>query len=195
MENNKIIAVIGGLVAIGLVVGGLIAFTGNNNESDSANNNQTSQSMTSTEEPAAETQSNIVELAQSTEELSTLVTAVETAGLVETLSGEGPYTVFAPTNDAFEALLEELNVTAEELLARDDLADILTYHVVVGEVMAADLSDGQVIDTVQGGKLTVSVSDAGVVLTDANGNKAKVTTADVKASNGVVHIIDAVVLP
>ena len=138
---------------------------------------------------------NIVELAQGTEDLSTLVAAVVEADLVETLSSDGPFTVFAPTNDAFADLLAALDVSAEDLLARDDLGDILTYHVVAGKVMAADLSDGQVVETVQGGELIVSISDSGVTLTDANGGVSTVTATDVAASNGVVHLIDAVVLP
>ena len=81
----------------------------------------------------------VVDIATSNEDFSTLVTALDTAGLVETLQGEGPFTVFAPTNEAFEALLSELEVTAEELLAREDLADILTYHVVPQELLAADV--------------------------------------------------------
>ncbi len=138
---------------------------------------------------------NVVEKAVATDDLSTLVAAVQKADLVDTLSGDGPFTVFAPTNDAFAALLANLDVTADQLLARDDLGDILTYHVVSGKVMAADLTDGQMVKTVQGGMLEVSVSDAGVTLTDANGGVSTVTTADVAASNGVVHIVDSVVLP
>lgn len=138
--------------------------------------------------------SNVVELAQATDSLSTLVSAVVTADLVETLSGEGPFTVFAPTNDAFNALLTNLGITTDELLARDDLAGILTYHVVSGEVLSGDLTDGMVVTTVQGNTLTVNVGDT-VTITDTAGNVATVTAADVDASNGVVHIIDSVVLP
>jgi uncharacterized surface protein with fasciclin (FAS1) repeats len=182
-KNNKM-RMIGAVTAVVLVLGGLGACMSDDDDTTNDATTETSQS-----------QSTIVELAQATDSLSTLVAAVVQAELVDTLSSEGPFTVFAPTNAAFGDLLEALNITAEELLAREDLGAILTYHVVSGEVLAADLSDGQVVTTVQGGELTVSVSDAGVVLTDANGGTATVTAADVDASNGVVHLIDAVVLP
>lgn len=133
---------------------------------------------------------NIVEVASDAEQLSTLVAAVQAAGLVETLSGEGPFTVFAPTNAAFDALPDG---TLESLLEpenRDQLVDILTYHVVSGEVMSGDLSDGMNAETVQGSEITISITDDGVSVNDAS-----VTTADVEASNGVVHIIDSVMMP
>lgn len=188
-KNSMWIAVIAAI----LLVLGLVLFMGGDDEADEVEDTTTT---SETEDSAQEVaQSNIVELAQATESLSTLVAAVVEAELVETLSSEGPFTVFAPTNDAFAALLADLGVTAEELLARDDLGDILTYHVVAGEAFASDLSDGQVLTTVQGGELRVSISDAGVTLTDANGGVATVALADVDASNGVVHVIDSVVLP
>lgn len=133
---------------------------------------------------------NIVEIASDTEQLSTLVAAVQAAGLVETLSGEGPFTVFAPTNAAFDALPDG---TVESLLEpenRDQLIKILTYHVVSGEVMSGDLSDGMQAETVQGSTITVDISSYGVKINDAS-----VETADVEASNGVVHIIDSVLMP
>jgi len=133
---------------------------------------------------------NIVEVASETENLSTLVAAVQAAGLVETLSGDGPFTVFAPTNAAFEALPEG---TLESLLQpenRDTLVEILTYHVVSGEVMSTDLSDGMMAETVEGSQITISITDGGVSINDAN-----VVTADVEASNGVVHVIDSVIMP
>ena len=132
---------------------------------------------------------NIVELAAGAESLSTLVTAVKAAGLVETLSGEGPFTVFAPTNEAFAALPEG---TLESLLKPENkakLVAVLTYHVVGGSVMSTDLKDGMEAKTVQGENIAVDLS-YGVKV-----NNAKVSTADVKASNGVVHIIDKVILP
>ena len=133
---------------------------------------------------------NIVEVASETDNLSTLVAAVQAAELVETLSGEGPFTVFAPTNEAFEALPDG---TLESLLEpenRDMLVDILTYHVVSGEVMSGDLSDGMMPETVQGSQISVSISDGNVSINDAN-----VVAADVEASNGVVHVIDSVIMP
>lgn len=144
----------------------------------------------------------IVDVAIGTESLSTLVSAVQAADLVETLSGEGPFTVFAPTNDAFAALPDG---TLDSLLLpenKDQLAGILTYHVVPSAVMAADVvqlvNDGggeASVDTVGGGALTISLDGETVVITDAAGNTANVVQADVAASNGVVHVIDGVLMP
>lgn len=131
----------------------------------------------------------IVSLAVQTDILSTLVAAVQAADLVEVLQSEGPFTVFAPTNEAFAALPEG---TLESLLLeenKDMLISILTYHVVPGKVMSTDLSDGMSAETVQGSNVTVGVGDGVTV------NGANVVMADVEASNGVVHIIDAVILP
>lgn len=131
---------------------------------------------------------NIVETAIDAGSFTTLVAAVEAAGLVETLSGEGPFTVFAPTDDAFAALPEG---TVEGLLADPEaLAAILTYHVVAGEVMSGDLSDDMMAATVNGAEITVSI-DMGTVMI----NDATVTTADIETSNGVIHVIDSVILP
>ncbi len=134
----------------------------------------------------------VVDIAVADPDFSILVQALTTAGLVETLSGEGPFTVFAPTNAAFEALLADLGVTAEELLAREDLADILTYHVVPGTVMAADVvgMNGQTAATVNGAEITITV-DGDVVMV----NDATVTATDIVGSNGVIHVIDSVLLP
>lgn len=132
----------------------------------------------------------IVSIALGNENFSTLVTALQAAGLVETLQGDGPFTVFAPTNAAFEALPEG---TLESLLMeenRDQLIQVLTYHVVPGKVMSGDLSDGMTAETVEGSTVEISISDYGVKVDDAS-----VVTADVEASNGVIHIIDAVILP
>ncbi len=120
---------------------------------------------------------------------NTLVAAVQAAGLVDTLSGEGPFTVFAPTDEAFAALPEG---TLDALLADPEaLAEILTYHVVSGKVLAADVVGLTSATSVQGSDIAIEVVDGGVVL---NGS-ANVVTTDVEASNGVVHIIDAVILP
>jgi len=124
----------------------------------------------------------------------TLVAALGAADLVGALQADGPFTVFAPTEQAFADLLEALDVTAEELLARDDLGDILTYHVVATEAFAADLSDGQELTTLQGGTLTVQIDGGTVSLVGAN-NTVDVVLPDVDASNGVIHAIDAVLLP
>ena len=133
---------------------------------------------------------NIVGLAVGNENLSTLVAAVKAAGLVETLSGNGPFTVFAPTNEAFAALPAG---TVENLLKpenKDQLIAVLTYHVVSAEAYAKNLSNGQKIKTVEGKDVKVKINSNGVMINDA-----KVVAADVKASNGVVHVIDQVLLP
>lgn len=134
--------------------------------------------------------SDIIELAVQADGLSTLVAAVEAAGLVETLQSEGPFTVFAPTNEAFEALPDG---TLESLLLeenRDQLIEILTYHVVSGKVMSSDLSDGMTAETVQGTEVTININNYGVSV-----DGASVVQADIEASNGVVHAIDQVILP
>ncbi len=133
---------------------------------------------------------NIVETAQEAGDFSTLLAAAEAAGLVETLTGEGPYTVFAPTDDAFAALPEG---TVDDLLKeenKDKLTSILTYHVVPGSVMSGDLSDGMEAETVEGSNLAVSIDGDTVMVGDAT-----VTSADIKASNGVIHVIDGVLMP
>ncbi|MBI1344560.1 MAG: fasciclin domain-containing protein [Terrimonas sp.] len=139
------------------------------------------------EEPVAK---NIVETAIASPDHTTLVEAVKAAGLVETLSGTGPFTVFAPTNAAFAALPAG---TLDNLLKPEnkaDLTSILTYHVVPGKVMSSQLTDGQKIKTVNGAELTVTIKDGKVMIDGAN-----VTAADLDCSNGVIHVIDAVVLP
>ena len=134
----------------------------------------------------------VVDIAASSDDFSTLVAAVTEAELVETLQGEGPFTVFAPTNAAFEQALADLGLTAEELLASPDLSGILTYHVVAGKIMAADAiaADGTEVATVNGDTIEVSGVDGNVMI-----DGATVTTADLEAGNGVVHVIDAVILP
>jgi transforming growth factor-beta-induced protein len=141
--------------------------------------------------PPAKTLPNIVEIAASDARFSTLVAAVTKAGLVETLSSKGPFTVFAPTNDAFAALLAKLGITAEQLLASPDLASILTYHVVAGKVTAADVVKLNKATTVNGKDIMIEVKDGSVIL---NGS-IKVIITDIMASNGVIHVIDGVLLP
>lgn len=134
-----------------------------------------------------QTKKDIVGIAS--ESAKTLAAAVTAAGLVETLQGSGPFTVFAPTDGAFAAIQKDV----DELLKPENkkkLTDILTYHVVSGNAMAADLKDGQELTTVQGGKLKVSIKGDKVMINDAN-----VTMADVAASNGVIHVIDKVLMP
>lgn len=127
--------------------------------------------------------------------LTTLVAAVKQAGLVETLAGPGPFTVFAPTNDAFnkvpKATLDALMTPAKKA----DLTTILTYHVVPGKYDAAQLTDGMKLKTVQGEMLTVSNKAGVIMIIDSKGGKATVETANVEQSNGVVHVIDSVLMP
>ncbi|WP_224816255.1 fasciclin domain-containing protein [Hasllibacter sp. MH4015] len=128
----------------------------------------------------------IVDVATEAGSFTTLLAAAEAAGLVETLSGEGPLTVFAPTDEAFAALPEG---TVEGLLEDTEaLTAILTYHVVSGAVMSGDLTDGMTAATVNGAEITVSLDP--VMINDAN-----VVTADIEASNGVIHVIDSVLMP
>lgn len=133
----------------------------------------------------------IVETAAGAGQFNTLVAAVEAAGLVDTLKGEGPFTVFAPTDEAFAKLPEG---TVENLLKpenKDKLVEILTYHVVPGKIMASDVAGKTTeAETVQGSSVTVDASDEGVMVDDA-----EVVEADIQASNGVIHVIDAVIMP
>ncbi len=131
----------------------------------------------------------IVDVASGNKDFSILVAALQKAKLVETLQGAGPFTVFAPTNAAFEDLLKTLKISAEQLLAQPDLAKVLTYHVVSGKVMSTDLKDGMEAATVNGEKIKVDLKN-GVKINDA-----KVTTADIAATNGVIHVIDKVLVP
>jgi uncharacterized surface protein with fasciclin (FAS1) repeats len=176
------IAVTAGLLAI-------LAACGDDDDS-------TTTEAVTTEAPSSEAPStdapaevgDIVAVASGAGSFSTLVAAVQAAGLVETLQGEGPFTVFAPTDDAFAALpagvLDKLLLPENQ----DVLVKILTYHVVAGKVMAADVTAGDVA-TVEGQTIALA-TDGGVTVNGAN-----VVTADVEASNGVIHVIDAVILP
>jgi uncharacterized surface protein with fasciclin (FAS1) repeats len=147
-------------------------------------------------------QKDVVDVAIGSPAHTTLVTAVKSADLVATLKGKGPFTVFAPTNDAFAKLPAG---TVDALLKPENkakLAGILTYHVVPGKLMASDVlaavkkGNGKaVLTTVNGEKLTVTLDGGKVKITDAKGGSAFVTTADLSASNGVVHVVDAVLLP
>lgn len=131
----------------------------------------------------------IVDTASAAGDFTTLLTAAEAAGLVATLKGEGPYTVFAPTDEAFAALPAG---TVESLLEpenKEKLTQILTYHVIPAKVMSTDLSDGMSADTVGGSAVTIG-TEGGVMVNDAN-----VVSADIEASNGVIHVIDKVLIP
>lgn len=180
-------------MAIGLAAGALVLAACGDDSDDSSADDTTAPVETEApaEEPAeteAEELGTIVDVAVEAGSFTTLVAAVEAAGLAETLSGEGPFTVFAPTDEAFAALPPEI---VEALLLpenQDVLAEILTYHVVSGEVLAADVTAGEVA-TVQGEEITLAVDDGVTV------NGANVIATDVLASNGVIHVIDAVIIP
>ncbi|MBD3763020.1 MAG: fasciclin domain-containing protein [Rhizorhabdus sp.] len=129
----------------------------------------------------------IVDTAAAAGSFSTLLAAAEAAGLVETLKGEGPFTVFAPTDEAFAALPEG---TVEGLLADPEaLAAILTYHVIAGKVMSTDLTEGMTAATVNGADVTITLEGGAKI------NGANIVQADIEASNGVIHVIDAVIMP
>ncbi|MEM8610196.1 MAG: fasciclin domain-containing protein [Myxococcota bacterium] len=132
----------------------------------------------------------VVTVAATAGDFNTLVAAVKAAGLVDTLNGEGPFTVFAPTDAAFAKLADG---TVDSLLLpenKDQLVEILTYHVVPGKVMAADVVNLSSATTVEGGDVAISTADGAVMVNDA-----KVIATDVEASNGVIHVIDTVLIP
>lgn len=139
--------------------------------------------------PSFAADQSIVEIAVGNSDFSILVSALQKADLVDALSGEGPFTVFAPTNDAFVKLLGELGITAEQLLNHPQLSEVLLYHVVSGKVMSTDLSNGMKAGTLLGEEIMVDLS-SGVKI-----NSSNVTAADVEATNGVIHIIDTVLVP
>lgn len=159
------------------------------------------QTMTDSPSPTASptasaAEKDIVDTAVDAGNFTTLAAALQAAGLVETLKGPGPFTVFAPTDEAFGNLPAG---TVEQLLQEPQgrLAEILKYHVVSGEVPASEVVklDGQKVETVQGAELTVEVEGDNVVLVDADGNRVNVVTTDVQASNGVIHVLDGVLMP
>jgi uncharacterized surface protein with fasciclin (FAS1) repeats len=145
---------------------------------------------------------NIVETAAATEDFSTLVAALSAADLVDVLKGDGPFTVFAPTNAAFDKLPSGTLETLLKPESKKLLQTILTYHVVAGDIKAADLiglinaNNGKAtIKTVSGNMLTAQLKDGAAYLVDENQNWSKITATDINQSNGVIHIIDSVVLP
>lgn len=181
-----------------LLVATLSACSSDDSASSDTTEKQTpTTTMATTSTMEAEPSADIVQTATEAGGFTTLVKAVEAAGLVETLSGKGPFTVFAPTDEAFAKLPAG---TIDTLLAdpTGQLKSILTYHVISGEVMAKDVAgmDGQEVETVNGANLKIGVGANGeVTLTDAKGNTVNVTKTDIKASNGVVHVIDGVLMP
>lgn len=137
----------------------------------------------------------IVDNAAGAKSVSTLVSAVKAAGLVETLKGAGPFTVFAPTNAAFDKLPKGAVAGLMDPASKEKLKGVLTYHVIPGRLVAADLKDGQELTTVNGEKLKISVKDGKVMVGNGKDAPATVQIADVISSNGVTHVIDTVILP
>jgi len=155
-----------------------------------------------TAQHAAQPEKDIVEVAMSSADHTTLVAAVKAADLVGALQGEGPFTVFAPTNKAFDKLPDGTLATLLKPENKATLAGILTYHVVPAKLMSGDVlkavkagNGSATVETLAGGKLKVTTKGGNVYLTDENGNQAMVTAVDLEASNGVIHVIDSVVLP
>ncbi|HNG58164.1 MAG TPA: fasciclin domain-containing protein [Solirubrobacterales bacterium] len=175
-----------------------LAACGSDDSDSNSDSNGSSTAMESTSgmdssgtDNTATGSADIVALAQGNKDLSTLVKAVTAADLVSTLQGKGPYTVFAPTNEAFAALPPaELNRLLKPA-NKDELAKILTYHVVEDDVKSSDLKNGQMIKTVEGGKLKVTITPGGKVMV----GDATVVMPDVEASNGTIHVIDTVLVP
>ena len=138
---------------------------------------------------------NIVENAVKSKDHTTLVTAVKAAGLVDTLEGKGPFTLFAPTNAAFNKLPAGTVDTLVKPANKAELTKILTYHVVAGRLEAADLTDGKKLKTVEGEELTVKAAGGKVMIVDAKGETSTVTIPNVNQSNGVIHVVDTVLMP
>ena len=169
----------------------LVGFAVTSLVSCNAPKEQVEETASDSTEVVAEVVSNtVVDIAVGSADHSTLVAAVTAAGLVETLSGTGPFTIFAPTNAAFDALPAG---TVEDLLKpenKEKLTAVLTYHVVAGNVMSSQLADGQKVATLNGQELTLAIKDGVVTI-----NGAKVIAADLAGSNGVIHVVDGVILP
>lgn len=181
-------------LALLAIAAGALIVAGCGDDSDSGAGTTAPPAATSTTEGASTTEAaagTIVDVAGGNPDFSILVAAVTKAGLAETLSGTGPFTVFAPTNAAFEATLKDAGLTQDQLLASPDLAKILTYHVLPSKVMAADITGTLNPATVEGQNLEVALDGGSVKV----GPTAKVAQADVAASNGVIHAIDSVLLP
>ena len=198
--KTSIARLIGGSLALTLLVA---ACGDDSDDGDAAATEETADQAATSDEATGDESADmsaagddIVDTAVAAGDFETLVAAVQAAGLEETLRGDGPYTVFAPSDSAFQALPDG---TVDTLLAdpQGDLTDILTYHVVEGEVLAEDVVglDGQEVTTVNGATFTVDAGDGSVTLRDAAGNDVGVTQTDIETSNGVIHVIDTVLTP
>lgn len=189
-------------VVASLVVGLVVSSCNDGKKKEAIEASENVETMDTIKEEIVETAPNIVGVAAANPDFSTLVTAVKAANLVETLSGAGPFTVFAPTNAAFEKLPAGTVETLLKPESLDKLTAVLTYHVVSGKFEAAAVieainnSKGKfTVKTVQGENLTLSLKDGKVILTDAKGGTSTVILADVAASNGVIHAVDTVLMP
>jgi uncharacterized surface protein with fasciclin (FAS1) repeats len=182
MRTPKLVA----LAALAAVAGLTLAACGDDDDNAGSAATETTAAAPADTTAAAAEMKDIVDTAVAAGNFTTLATALTEAGLIETLKGEGPFTVFAPTDEAFAKVPQE---TLDALLAdKEALTSVLTYHVVPGRVLAADVAAGEVA-TVEGSNITITV-DGGVKINDAN-----VIATDVLATNGVIHVIDAVLLP
>jgi len=184
------------LLALAVVaLGSLVAAAcSSDDDTSTADTTTTTKASSGTTAGSATADQTIVEIAAGNPDFSTLVSAVQAAGLAETLSGDGPYTVFAPTNEAFAKVPAATLQSLLEPANKETLQKILTYHVVAGEILAADVQPGPVT-TVEGSTFTVEVEGSDVILVDGQGNRSKVTATDIQGSNGVIHVIDGVLLP
>ena len=186
MRTQTFLHLLGKTFAIAIATASVFVSTSTYAESFSSTK---SDAVVSQTHQGTENNKTIVDIAASDSNFETLVTAVKAADLTETLSGDGPFTLFAPTNEAFAALPKG---TLDNLLKpenKENLQKVLTYHVVSGTVESTDLKSGDV-DTVEGNSVKVQVKGNGITV-----NKSKVTKADIKASNGIIHVIDQVLLP
>lgn len=197
---------------VALLVGGLvgtgIGYAAGNNMDGNSNNSKTVKSMSNNSDSADGVtvggalmvrDKDIVDNAVEADNVTTVVSLVKLAGLVDTLKSEGPFTVFAPNNDAFAALPKETVASLQKPENVDALKNILTYHVVAGTYTSADLrvmaAKGETLTSVQGQMLTPMIGSGGVWIQDESGNKVEVETSDVISSNGVTHVIKSVLMP
>ena len=171
----------------------LFAACGEDDATSSAASSPSAEAMSQADDSSASSKT-ITEIVAGNPEFSTLLAGVQAGGLAETLSGQGPFTVFAPTDAAFAQLPAGTLDTLLQPANKDQLSSILTYHVVPAEVMAANVQAGEVT-TVNGAPFSVGVDGGKVTITDGQGNQANVIKTDIDASNRVVHAIDAVLLP
>ncbi len=184
MHISRPLRVLAATAALAVVVGACSSSSDNKSSSKSDKASQTSSSTSS----PTKSSGTVVSVASANPDFSTLVTAVKKAGLVETLNGAGPYTVFAPTNAAFAKIpADQLNAI---LADKAQLTKILTYHVVPGKVMAADLQRAQMVKTVEGQDVDIKVATGAATINGCN-----IVKTDVAASNGVIHVIDCVLTP